>query len=149
MQFSQPTPVFLPGESHGQRSLGGYSPQGHKESDTTEPLTALSVRPWTTWRPSSPSKDASPLTASLLWVSLLVLLAVTNLHRQNSSAWMCVSVLPRHPSEAHAWGSRLCSTALLTMNFELLVLTTFHLVIIYCSYFISRLCFRSSSYGTI
>ena len=32
----QPTPVFLPGESHGQRSLAGYSPQGHKESDTTE-----------------------------------------------------------------------------------------------------------------
>ena len=28
--------VFLPGESHGQRSLTGYSPQGHKESDTTE-----------------------------------------------------------------------------------------------------------------
>ena len=32
----QPTPVFLPGESHGQRSLPGYSPWGHKESDTTE-----------------------------------------------------------------------------------------------------------------
>ena len=30
-----PTPVFLPGESHGQRSPAGYSPQGHKESDTT------------------------------------------------------------------------------------------------------------------
>ena len=33
------TPVFLPGESHGQRSLAGYSPRGCKESDTTEPLT--------------------------------------------------------------------------------------------------------------
>ena len=32
----QPTPVFLPGEFHGQRRLVGYSPQGHKESDTTE-----------------------------------------------------------------------------------------------------------------
>ena len=32
----QPTPVFLPGESHGQRSLEGYNPQGLKESDTTE-----------------------------------------------------------------------------------------------------------------
>ena len=30
-----PTPVFLPREFHGQRSLMGYSPQGHKESDTT------------------------------------------------------------------------------------------------------------------
>ena len=34
----QPTPVFLPGESHGQRSLVGYSPWGRKESDTTERL---------------------------------------------------------------------------------------------------------------
>ena len=32
----QLTPGFLPGESHGQRSLVGYSPQDHKESDTTE-----------------------------------------------------------------------------------------------------------------
>ena len=32
----QPTPVFLPGESHGQRSLAGYTPWVHKESDTTE-----------------------------------------------------------------------------------------------------------------
>ena len=31
-----PTPVFLPGESHGQRSLGSYSPWGHKELDTAE-----------------------------------------------------------------------------------------------------------------
>ena len=34
----QPTPVFLPGESHGRRSPVGYSPQGRKESDTTERL---------------------------------------------------------------------------------------------------------------
>ena len=32
----QPTPVLLPGKSHGQRSLVGYSPWDHKESDTTE-----------------------------------------------------------------------------------------------------------------
>ena len=31
-----PTPVVLPGESHGQRSLAGHSPRGHKESDATE-----------------------------------------------------------------------------------------------------------------
>ena len=28
----QPTPVFLPGKSHGQRSLTGYSPWGHKRA---------------------------------------------------------------------------------------------------------------------
>ena len=32
----QPTPVFLPGKSHGWRSLAGYSPWGCKESDTAE-----------------------------------------------------------------------------------------------------------------
>ena len=32
----QLTSVFLPGESHGQRILAGYSPWGHKESDMTE-----------------------------------------------------------------------------------------------------------------
>ena len=41
----QPTPVFLPGKSHGQRSLVGYSPCGQKESDITERLhfTSLSL----------------------------------------------------------------------------------------------------------
>ena len=51
----QPIPVFLPGESHGQRSLTGYSPWGRKESDTTEHphtllllllLSSLVVWPW-------------------------------------------------------------------------------------------------------
>ena len=32
----KPTPVFLPGESHGWRSLVGYSPRSRKESDMTE-----------------------------------------------------------------------------------------------------------------
>ena len=39
-----PTPVFLPEEFHGHRSLAGYSPWGRKESDTTEWLTlSLSI----------------------------------------------------------------------------------------------------------
>ena len=36
-----PTPVLLPGESHGQKRLAGYSSQGRKESDTTGWLTVL------------------------------------------------------------------------------------------------------------
>ena len=36
-----PTPVFLPGESHGRRSLVGCSPRGHKGWDTTERLHSL------------------------------------------------------------------------------------------------------------
>ena len=40
-----PTPVFLSGESHGQRSLMGYSPWGHKELNMNEgqSMTALRV----------------------------------------------------------------------------------------------------------
>jgi len=39
----EPTPVFLPGKSHGQRSLEGYSSWGSKESDMTEQLSAHKV----------------------------------------------------------------------------------------------------------
>ena len=38
-----PTPVFLPGEFHEERSLVGNSPWGHKESDTTDQLTQLTL----------------------------------------------------------------------------------------------------------
>ena len=39
----QCTPVFLPGKSHGQRSLAGYSPWDHKETDTTEQLPTHNI----------------------------------------------------------------------------------------------------------
>ena len=39
----QVTPVFLPRESHGQRSLAGYNPWGRKELDMTEQLTHIST----------------------------------------------------------------------------------------------------------
>ena len=54
----QPTPAFLPGESHGQRSLVGYSPWGHQESDTTEWLT-LPLLLTTLYRPGLPLEFAS------------------------------------------------------------------------------------------
>ena len=41
----QPTPVFMPGESHGQRGLLGYGPQGRKESDVTEATDTFTFRP--------------------------------------------------------------------------------------------------------
>ena len=39
----QLTPVFLPGKSHGQRSLAGYNPWGRKESDMTEQLSLSKI----------------------------------------------------------------------------------------------------------
>ena len=41
-----PTAVFLPGESHGQRRLTGYSLEGHKESDMTEATERTHTRKW-------------------------------------------------------------------------------------------------------
>ena len=40
----QPAPVFLPGKFHRQRSLVGYSPWGHKESDTTDHTRKTNLR---------------------------------------------------------------------------------------------------------
>ena len=56
----QPTAVLLPGESHGQRSLGGYSPWGHKESDITQWLDNSGHK-----SPSLPLCPASVLSACL------------------------------------------------------------------------------------
>ena len=44
----QPTPVFVPGELHGQKSLAGYSPWSRKELDMTEQLSpSVPLRhPW-------------------------------------------------------------------------------------------------------
>ena len=54
-----PTPIFLPEESHGQRSLVGYGPWGRKESDATEWLTlSISLLVWT---PPEFSQMAFPL----------------------------------------------------------------------------------------
>ena len=46
----QPTLAFLPGESRGQRSLGGYSPWGHTESDTTEATMHVAYSALQLWR---------------------------------------------------------------------------------------------------
>ena len=45
----QPTPVFLPGKFHGQRSLSGHSSWGHKKSDTTEQLSRVMTDKMAYW----------------------------------------------------------------------------------------------------
>ena len=46
----QPTPVLLPGKSHGRRAIVGYSPWGHKESDMTERLHFTSLPPYNPYK---------------------------------------------------------------------------------------------------
>ena len=62
-----PTPVFLPGESHGQRRLEGHSPWGHKESDTTEKLTLLLPL-----KETNPDYPLEGLTLKLQYFDLLM-----------------------------------------------------------------------------
>ena len=77
----QPTPVFLPGESHGQRSLVGCSPWGREESDMTErrsaveecrrrnrpsPLVPVSLLPLDSWPSSSIWRRPGPRRDSCL-----------------------------------------------------------------------------------
>ena len=52
-----PTPVFLPGKSHGRRSLAGYGPWGHRESDTTE------------WLNNSKSCEISCQPSKFIWIT--------------------------------------------------------------------------------
>ena len=50
-----PTPIFLPGKFHGQKSLVGYSPWGHKELDTTEHLCTHMQLSQAQWSPKASS----------------------------------------------------------------------------------------------
>ena len=58
----QPTPVFLIGKFHGQRSLGGYSPWGCKESDTTK---QLSMHTHAAWKILVPRPGTEPMPPAL------------------------------------------------------------------------------------
>ena len=61
-----PTPVFLPGEFHGQRRLVDYSPWGHTESDTTEQLTHTHIPSVAQWSPHIPLWGLFSMSSVLL-----------------------------------------------------------------------------------
>ena len=68
----QPTPVLLPGEFHGQRSLEDYSPQGHKELDTTE----RTAHTHTHTHKTSPNNCKSQFLVLDSWIPLSVCLSI-------------------------------------------------------------------------
>ena len=80
----QPTPVFLPGEFHGQRRLAGYSPWGPKESDTTERLTLS---------PYFSSASGFIVSSSVLWVFLFFSLKFSWPSRKHLQPWTFFSFL--------------------------------------------------------
>ena len=71
-----PTPVFLPGESHGQRSLAGYSPWGHKESDTTEATGTTTEWSLGRTKPSALSKECFPGTCGICRLHLIQVIKI-------------------------------------------------------------------------
>ena len=70
----QPTPVFLPGKSHGQRNLVGYSPWSRKESDVTERLNNNNFY-----------AIVSFLLLSSTWTSVLSVVTSPTSHAENRS----------------------------------------------------------------
>ena len=91
----QSTLALLPRKSHGQRSLAGYSPWGHKESDTTESLNNSSNRALLSPAPSLGWRAAPPPAHSAPWL----LRSVSNI------SWTPLSVLKPCPKSIWPWVS--------------------------------------------
>ena len=91
----QPAPAFLPGQSHGQRSLVGYTVHGVAESDTTERLTLweLPLRSFLT-----------PQTTPAGWTVLLGSLGTLGLLPSIPSS------LPVPDDRAGPWSRTVCGT---------------------------------------
>ena len=89
----QPTPVFLPGESHGQRSLAGYSPWDHKESDTTERLSMRAIYIKAQMVPEAAS-GALQTASESFGHTLLMLCALSHFHVQNAAGSACAFLAP-------------------------------------------------------
>ena len=90
----QPTPVFLPGKSHGQRSLAGYSPRGRKELDTTKrlhfrwhhsqfvpPMLSYMAKGKTFWQPE-------------IWRALDATAPIASTQPENNSIYSILACLP-------------------------------------------------------
>ena len=81
----KPTPGFLLRKFHGQRSLAGYSPWGHKGSDMTEWLSRHACTHWIRGEPKS--KDWSPYEKKGLWRARTTQLKSQTQARGQRSAW--------------------------------------------------------------
>ena len=115
-----PSPVLLPGEFHGQRSLAGYSPRGHRESDMTvwlnstfqwsESAACIHISPplWTSlpWLPVSPTPLGHHRARS--WAPCAIIAAS---HQLSVFKWQCTHVslnLPIHLHPLHTHMSISC-----------------------------------------
>ena len=103
----QPSPVFLPGESNGQRSLAGYRPRGRKEVDMTERLPPLPVlrSPFQNWVSGqgtlSTGKNWMPQVPQCIQQATRPSLASSSsCHKPR-----CLSLSPRQQSTLHLYSA--------------------------------------------
>ena len=93
----------MPGKSHGQRSLAGYSPWGHKELDTTERLSLyhlsrphqpiLGLYSWSLISPPLNSQSTSHLVYGCLSSCLISLRTVSSLRTESkTNSFLCPSI---------------------------------------------------------
>ena len=106
----QPTPVLLPGKSHGRRSLLVYSPWGHKESASTESLHFTSL-----WYGSPFGLMASLLLVSLVTCEVWSL----DLYLKRLPCFMVYILLQnsiRHPCSTRDLGPRVLLSLFLSLS---------------------------------
>ena len=93
----QPTPVLLPGKLHGLRSLVGYSPWGHKESDMSELLHFHFLIP----EAKSSSSEITNLTSFIESYQRGALISCTVLHIPGIYNYLVSNCLFFHLSQTH------------------------------------------------
>ena len=118
-----PTPVLLPGESHGQRSLVGCSPWGHKEWDMTEQLHfhfSLSCIGEGNGNPLQCSCLENPRDGGAWWAAVYgVAHSRTRLKRLSSSGSSSLSLLQWiFPSQELVWGLLHCRQILYQLSYQ-------------------------------
>ena len=86
----QPTPVFLPREFYGQRSLAGHSPWDHKELEMTERLTHTHI-----WYSGN-------------WFKIKAQIYTRNLHSRQAGISICFLHLFLNPALSHSRETRSC-----------------------------------------
>ena len=130
----QPTPLFLPGEFHGQRSLVGYSPWGCKESDTTEQLTHTHIsKEWWQNKASSPAPSTPSYAHSTMKSSTTGWLMVSE-PESGRSSWFsssfnlceggknCTDFITQHSAwriTSMGWGVATLAVAVTICNSEM------------------------------
>ena len=90
----KPLQYFLPGESHGQRSLMRYSPRGHKESDVTEWLNMQ------LWLPSETGKSFPLWVCAYIDIYTIKIVSGTK-HMLSTSSPLILLLHPGHSDYSH------------------------------------------------